>query len=57
MERTDEPLLLDKLSFAHWKIMDIPTSFIWVIFFDGDFEYGGGSKFWCYIGTTLNYSV
>jgi hypothetical protein len=45
METTHELLHLYKLSFVHWKIMDIPTSFIWIIFFDGAFEYGGGSKF------------
>jgi hypothetical protein len=31
MERTHEPLHLVKRSFVHWKIMDIPTSFIWNI--------------------------
>jgi len=52
MERTHEPLHLDVWSSVHWKIMDIPTSFIWIIiFFDGDFEYGGGSTFWGYVGT------
>jgi hypothetical protein len=48
MGRTHEALHIDKWSFVHWKIMDIPTSFIWIIiFFDGAFEYGGGSKFLC----------
>jgi hypothetical protein len=38
MERTKEPLQLDKWSFVHWKIMDIPTNFIWIIiFFDSAF--------------------
>jgi hypothetical protein len=32
--------------------MDLPTSFIWIIiFFDGNFEYGGGSIFWGYAVT------
>jgi hypothetical protein len=31
--------------------MDIPTSCILIIiFFDGALEYGGGSKFWSYVG-------
>jgi hypothetical protein len=51
LNTTHEPLYLDKWSFVWWKIMDIPTTFIWiVIFFDGAFEYGGRSKFWGYIG-------
>jgi hypothetical protein len=33
MERTREPLHLDKWSFVHWKIMDTPTSFICIIIF------------------------
>jgi hypothetical protein len=47
MERTHEPLLLqsDKLSYVQWKIMHIPTSFIWLIIVFGEaFEYRGGSK-------------
>jgi hypothetical protein len=48
---TREPLHLENLSFTHWKIMYIPRSFIWIIiFFDGAFEYGGGSEFWGYVG-------
>jgi hypothetical protein len=31
--------------------MNMPISFIWIIFFDGDFESGGGSKCWGYVGT------
>jgi hypothetical protein len=50
MERTHEPLHLDKLSFVCWKTMDIPTRFIWIIsFFDGSSEYGGISKLWGYV--------
>jgi hypothetical protein len=42
MERTHETLHLVKWSFVHWKIMNMPTSFIWIIiFFDWAFEYGG----------------
>jgi hypothetical protein len=38
MERTHEPLHLVKWSFVHGKVMDIPTSFIWIfIFFDWGF--------------------
>jgi hypothetical protein len=52
MERTNEPLHLDKWTLVHWKIMDMPTSFIWIIiFFDGAFECGGISKLWGYVGT------
>jgi hypothetical protein len=51
MERTYKPLHLDR-SFVHWQIMDISTSFIWIIiFFDGAFEYGGIVKLWHYVGT------
>jgi hypothetical protein len=38
MERTHEPLHLDKLSFVHCKIMDIPTSFLFIVLFDGAFN-------------------
>jgi hypothetical protein len=52
LERTREPFNLDKWSYVHWKIMDIRTSFIWIInFFVGAFEYGGIPKFWGYVGT------
>jgi hypothetical protein len=51
METTHEPLHLDKLSLVQWKIMNIPTSFIWIIFFHAASEYGNGSKFWGYVGT------
>jgi hypothetical protein len=53
-EGTHEPLHLesDKLSFVHWKIMDVPRSFIWIIiFFDGAFEWGGISNLRGYVGT------
>jgi hypothetical protein len=43
---THDPLHLDKRSFLQWKIMDINTSFIWIIiFFNGTFEYGDGGIF------------
>jgi hypothetical protein len=49
METTYEALHLDKWSSAHWKVMDIPTSSIWIIiFFDRAFKYGDGAKFWGY---------
>jgi hypothetical protein len=51
MKRTHEPLHLVKWNFVHWKIMDIPISFSWIIiFFDGTFEYGDASTFWGYVG-------
>jgi hypothetical protein len=53
METTHEPLHLVKLNFVHWKIMDIPTSFIrTIIFFDRAFESGIISKLWGYVGTS-----
>jgi hypothetical protein len=52
MERTHEPLHLVKWNFVHWKIVDIPTSFIWIIiFFDRALEYGNSLKLWDYVGT------
>jgi hypothetical protein len=33
METTHEPLHLRHMKFVHWKIMDIPVSFIWIIIF------------------------
>jgi hypothetical protein len=49
MERTHEPLHLDRLSSVHWKIMDITTSFIWIIiFFNRVFN---NLKLWGYVGT------
>jgi hypothetical protein len=52
MEKTHEPLHLDKWSFVHWRITNIPTSFIWIIiFFHGALEYGCISKLWGYAGT------
>jgi hypothetical protein len=52
METTHEPLHLDKWGSIQWKIMDILISFIWnIMFFGTAFEYGGGSKFWGYVGT------
>jgi hypothetical protein len=52
MERSHEPLHLEKRSFVLWRIMDMPTSLIWIIvFFDRPFEYGGSSKLGGYFGT------
>jgi hypothetical protein len=52
LEITHEPLNLNKWIFVQWKIMEIPTSFTWIIIFlDGAFECGDGGKFWGYIGT------
>jgi hypothetical protein len=46
METTHEPLHLDKRSLVQWKIMDIPTDFVWIIIFlDISFEYGYGGIF------------
>jgi hypothetical protein len=46
IERTHEMLHLDKRGLVQWKIMDMPTSFIWnIIFCKGAFEYGGGGNF------------
>jgi hypothetical protein len=46
MKTTHEPLNVDKWSLKLWKIMDIPTSFIWIIiFFGGVFEYNDGGIF------------
>jgi hypothetical protein len=46
METTHVLLHLYKRSLVQWKMVDVPTRFIWIIdFFDGAFEYGGGSTF------------
>jgi hypothetical protein len=45
MAITHEPLYLDKLSFVHWKIMDIPTRFILIIIFNGPTENSDGGVF------------
>jgi hypothetical protein len=43
MKTTHELLHLDKLNLVQWKIIDIPTSFIWInIFLGRPFEYGDG---------------
>jgi hypothetical protein len=52
MERTHEPLHFVKCSFVRRKIMEKPTSFIWIIiFFNRALEYGDISKLWGYVGT------
>jgi hypothetical protein len=49
---THEPLHLDKWRFVQWKIMDIPTSFIWnIVFFEEDFDYDSSLKFWGFVWT------
>jgi hypothetical protein len=54
MEATYKPLNSDKWSLVHWKIMDMPVSFMRISsFFNRAFEYGGGSKFWGYAGTNV----
>jgi hypothetical protein len=41
-----EPLHLYKRSTVQWKIVNILTSFIWIItFFDGPVKYGDGGIF------------
>jgi hypothetical protein len=42
MKTTNQPLLLDKQSFMRWKILDRPTSIIWIVIFNCPFEYGDG---------------
>jgi hypothetical protein len=51
MKTTHEPLYLDTLNLVQWKIMGIPTSFIWIIIlFDKSFEHDVGAKFWGCVG-------
>jgi hypothetical protein len=51
VETTHEPLYLDKWTLVYGEIMDITTSFIWVIIlFDAVFKNGDGAKFWGYFG-------
>jgi hypothetical protein len=45
MAITHEQLHLDKRSFVHWKIMDIPTRFILIIIFNGPIENSDGGVF------------
>jgi hypothetical protein len=50
VETTNEPLHLGKWTLVQKEIMDIPTSFIWiVVLFDTVFKYGDGKKFWGYV--------
>jgi hypothetical protein len=52
MEITHEPLhLLLQINFGTVNVVDIPTSFIWIIMFDEAFKYGDGAKIRDYIGT------
>jgi hypothetical protein len=45
MATTHELFHLDKRSFVLWKIVDIPTSFNWIIIFsNGPFEYDDGGN-------------
>jgi hypothetical protein len=52
METTRETLHSDEWSLVQWNIMNIPTSFIWIIIlFDEAFKYDEGVNFWGYVGT------
>jgi hypothetical protein len=45
MEKTHEPLHLDKWSLEQWKTMHMPASFIWInTLFDVAFDCGDGVK-------------
>jgi hypothetical protein len=51
MHTTHETLHSDKWSLVYLKIMDIPTSFIWIVnLFNEAFKCGDGGKFWGYAG-------
>jgi hypothetical protein len=53
METTYEPLHLDKWSLMQLEIMDIPTSFIWIItFFIETFEHGNDANLWGCVGSS-----
>jgi hypothetical protein len=46
MATTHEPLHLNKQSFVQWKIVEIPTTIVWIIiFFNELIEYGDGGIF------------
>jgi hypothetical protein len=50
VETTHEPLHLGKWTVEQQEVMNIPTSFIWIIIlFDAVFKYGDGAKFWGYV--------
>jgi hypothetical protein len=50
VETTHEPFHLDKWTLVYKKIMDIPTSFIWIIIlFDAVFKYDDGAEFLGYV--------
>jgi hypothetical protein len=52
MKTINKLLHLDKRSLARLKIMDIPTSFIWIVILsDEAFKYDDGEEFWGYVGT------
>jgi hypothetical protein len=51
-EISHEPLNLNKRSLVQLNIMDVHTSFIWiVIFFEEAFKRGDGAKIWGYVGS------
>jgi hypothetical protein len=55
MEITHDLLHLHKWSFVQWKIMDIPTSFIWIIIlFDEGCKFGNDVEFWGCVGTNAD---
>jgi hypothetical protein len=57
MEITRELLHLDKWSLEQQNIMEVHTSFVWIIIFFGEaLKCGDGAKFWGYVCQTLNHS-
>jgi len=52
METAHTPLYLDKWSLIQYKILDVPTSFMWIItLVPKAFKQGNFVKFWGYVGT------
>jgi hypothetical protein len=50
MDTTHKPLHLDKWNMVEQKVMNIPTTFIWItILFDKAFKYGDGANFLGYV--------
>jgi hypothetical protein len=50
VEKTHEPLYVDKWTLGQKEIMDIPVSFIWIIIlFEAVFKYGDGAEVWGYV--------
>jgi hypothetical protein len=57
MERAHKPLHLDKLCLTQWKVMDMPTGYIWIILSDEAYKYGDRARLWGYVGTNANQCV